>query len=99
MFRVIGDLEPTGEKHDCAVYLQRMGDVKAWLRNTSQQPNSFWLQTATDKFHPDFVALLKDGRISVVEYKGGHIATADDAKEKGLSASFGPIVQMVIAFS
>ena len=84
LFRVIGDLEATGEEHECAVYLERMPEVKAWVRNTSQQPNSFWLQTATDKFYPDFVALLADGRYVVIEYKGSHIMTADDAKEKRL---------------
>lgn len=84
LFRVIGDLEPSGEEHECAVYLERLPEVKAWVRNTSQQPNSFWLQTATDKFYPDFVALLTDGRYLVVEYKGSHIVTADDAKEKRL---------------
>lgn len=84
LFRVIGDLEATGEEHDCAVYLERLPEVKAWLRNTSQQPKSFWLQTATDKFYPDFIALLNDGRYLVIEYKGSYIATADDAKEKRL---------------
>jgi len=33
-------------------------------------------------FYPDFVAKLNDGRILVVEYKGGHLASADDAQEK-----------------
>jgi len=84
LFRVIGDMEPSGEEHECAVYLERMPEVKAWVRNTSQQPDSFWLQTATDKFYPDFVALLNDGRYVVIEYKGSHLATADDAKEKRL---------------
>lgn len=79
---MIGDLEPTGEEHECAVYLERMPEVKAWVRNTSQQPNSFWLQTTTDKFYPDFVALLPDGRYLVIEYKGSYIASADDANEK-----------------
>ncbi|HBF31519.1 DEAD/DEAH box helicase family protein [Rhizobium sp.] len=84
LFRVIGDLESTGEEHECAVYLERMPEVKAWVRNTSQQPNSFWLQTATDKFYPDFVALLADGRYLVVEYKGMPYITNDDSKEKRL---------------
>ncbi len=84
LFRVIGDLEPTGEEHDCAVYIERHPAVKAWVRNTSGQPNSFWLQTASDKFYPDFMALLNDGRAAAIEYKGGHIATADDAREKRL---------------
>lgn len=83
LFRVIGDLDVKGEEYDCAVYLERLPEVKAWVRNTVQ-PHSFWLQTSSDKFYPDFVALLTDGRILVVEYKGAHIATADDAKEKRL---------------
>ncbi|MEE1614045.1 DEAD/DEAH box helicase [Microvirga sp. CF3016] len=82
-FRVIGDLETSGEEYDCAVYIENHLETQAWVRNTVQ-PNSFWLQTSSDKFYPDFVMLLKDGRILVVEYKGGHLASADDAKEKRL---------------
>ncbi len=84
LFRVVGDLETGGEEHDCAVYIERLDDVKAWVRNTVRQPNSFWLQTSSDRFYPDFVALLNDGRILVVEYKGSHLVTTDDAKEKRL---------------
>ncbi|MGO4705790.1 DEAD/DEAH box helicase [Microvirga sp. 2MCAF38] len=84
LFRVVGDLEASGEEYECAVYLERSPDVKAWVRNTSRQPHSFWLQTSSDKFYPDFVALLKDGRVLVIEYKGAHIATTDDSKEKRL---------------
>jgi type III restriction enzyme len=84
LFRMVGDLDASGEEFDCAVYLERCKDVKAWVRNTSRQPNSFWLQTSSDKFYPDFIALLNDGRVLVVEYKGSYIATADDAKEKRL---------------
>ncbi len=43
---------------------------------------SFWLPTSTDRFYPDFVALLEGGRILVVEYKGGDRVTTDDTKEK-----------------
>lgn len=84
LFRVIGDLESSGEEYECAVYLDRHNDVKAWVRNTARQPHSFWLQTSSDKFYPDFVALLNDGRALVVEYKGAFIATTDDSKEKKL---------------
>lgn len=70
LFRVVGDLESGGEEYECAVYLERHPAVKAWVRNTVRQPNSFWLQTSSDKFYPDFVALLNDGRVLVVEYKG-----------------------------
>ena len=33
-------------------------------------------------FYPDFVALLKDGRVLVVEYKGEHLVTNEDSKNK-----------------
>ena len=44
--------------------------------------NSFWLPTATDKFYPDFVALLDDGRLLVVEYKGALTRRSADTSEK-----------------
>jgi type III restriction enzyme len=70
LFRVVGDLDAKGEEYECAVYIERHNSVKAWVRNAVRQPNSFWLQTSSDKFYPDFVALLTDGRIAVIEYKG-----------------------------
>ena len=82
LFRVIGDLEPTGEEHDCAIAIERHPDIKWWVRNTSKQPHSFWLQTSSDKFYPDFVALLNDGRRFVIEYKSDRDITNDDSKEK-----------------
>ena len=58
-------------------------EVKYWVRNLERKPiHSFWLQTSTDKFYPDFVCLLTDERYLVVEYKGNHLWTAEDAKEK-----------------
>ena len=84
LFRIVGDLEAKGEEFDCAVYIDRCKSVKAWLRNTSKQPHSFWLQTSSDKFYPDFIALLNDGRYFVIEYKGEFLVTAEDAKEKKL---------------
>jgi type III restriction enzyme len=80
--RVVGDLEETGEEHECAIYLDRLPEVRTWIRNTSRQPHSFWLQTSTDRFYPDFVCLLTDGRVLVVEYKGSDRSTAEDAIEK-----------------
>lgn len=35
-----------------------------------------------DKFYPDFVCKLKDGRLLVVEYKGADRWSNDDSKEK-----------------
>ena len=84
LFRVIGDLEATGEEYECALAIERNPNIKAWVRNTSRQTHSFWLQTSSDKFYPDFVALLNDGRILIIEYKGAPYITNDDSKEKQL---------------
>jgi type III restriction enzyme len=71
-----------GEELRCAREIDRLPGVKYWIRNVSRHPNSFWLPTATDKFYPDFVAQLDDGRLLVVEYKGAHIASGSDTDEK-----------------
>ena len=71
-----------GEEVQCAQALDSFSSVKYWIRNFSRHPDSFWLPTATDKFYPDFVALLIDGRYLVVEYKGAHIAEGSDTAEK-----------------
>jgi type III restriction enzyme len=84
-FPVIGDLKPDGEEFDCAVFLDSLPEVKFWVRNLpgpGRETTSFWLQTSTDKFYPDFVCLLVDGRILVVEYKNATDYTNDDSKEK-----------------
>lgn len=79
----VGDLKATGEEFRCARFIDTLPEVKFWVRNLERQPQfSFWLQTSTDKFYPDFVCLLTDGRCLVVESKGEHLWSADDAKEK-----------------
>lgn len=77
---LIGDLKPTGEEFDCAVYLDRMDAVRYWIRNVEGKRSSFWLQLPHQKFYPDFVAMLHDGRILVVEYKGGHLYESEQPK-------------------
>lgn len=78
-----GDLKRDGEEFDCAVEIDRSEDVQTWVRNLAKRPDSsFWLQTSTDRFYPDFVAQLHDGRILAVEYKGEHLAGGDDSEEK-----------------
>lgn len=42
----------------------------------------FWLQTATDRFYPDFVCKTRDKRYLVVEYKGADRWSNDDSTEK-----------------
>ncbi len=71
-----------GEEVRCAQALDSLPGVKYWIRNVARHTESFWLPTATDKFYPDFVALLNDGRLLVVEYKGAHIADGADTAEK-----------------
>ena len=71
------------EELECAQLIDGMDAVEFWIRNIERRPNhSFWLQTSTDKFYPDFVVKLKDERILVVEYKGEHLWSNDDSKEK-----------------
>lgn len=71
-----------GEEETCAGVIDSIGEIKYWIRNVSQHRDSFWLPTATDRFYPDFVALLEDGRLLVVEYKGELTAGTDDTREK-----------------
>lgn len=47
--------------------------VKQWVRNLDQALFGFWLPTARGRFFPDFIAELVDGRIAIIEYKGGHL--------------------------
>jgi len=78
----IGDLENEGEEFECAQFIDQLDEVEFWVRNPVRRPGqSFWLQTSTDKFYPDFVCKLKGDRVMVVEYKGGHLWN-DDSKEK-----------------
>ena len=80
--RLVGDLLPSGEEFDCAVHLDRHDKVRYWIRNVDRKKSAFWLQLPHDKFYPDFVAMLTDGRILVVEYKGGHLYEAEAVKRQ-----------------
>jgi type III restriction enzyme len=82
--RVIGDLKADGEEHECAVHIDRLREVKVWARNTVRQKNSFWLQTSSDKFYPDFVCKLHDGRVLVIKYKGALLVHDPAEQQKRL---------------
>lgn len=72
-----------GEEELCAWYLNALPQVETWVRNLEKKPAAaFWLQTEEGRFYPDFVAQLKDGRVAVVEYKGGDRISNDDSKRK-----------------
>jgi len=78
----IGDLDAQGEELECAKFIDQLDEVDFWVRNPVRRPGHFfWLQTSTDKFYPDFVCKLKDGRTLVVEYKGA-IYIGQDSTEK-----------------
>lgn len=70
------------EEFKCAQYLDSLPEVKFWARNLSRRTTSFRLQTSTDWFYPDFIALLNDGRVLVVEYKGKAWSEMKDSEEK-----------------
>ena len=75
-------MQSGGEEYECATFLDGLADVKYWVRNLAKRPTAFSLQTSTDRFYPDFVCLLKDGRVLVVEYKGKDRWDGIDATEK-----------------
>jgi type III restriction enzyme len=56
--------------------------VKYWVRNVERKPTAFSFQTSTDKFYPDFICQLEDGRILVVEYKNSKDWDLPDNIEK-----------------
>lgn len=71
------------EEFLCAQAIDLHPAIKQWVRNVeSNERFSFWLPIATGYFYPDFVAELQDGRILVVEYKGGHLIDSDDTRMK-----------------
>jgi type III restriction enzyme len=73
-----------GEEVECAAFIDGLDEVEYWVRNLERSDYSFWLPTPSDKFYPDFVALLKDARILVVEYKGSYLAETPDTTEKDM---------------
>lgn len=72
-----------GEEFKAAQLIDAMGEIEYWARNVSGHPNAFRLPLAGGWTYPDFVAKLKDGRLLVVEYKGGHLV-ADSAEKRAV---------------
>ena len=77
-----GDLG--GDEFQCAWALDSLEAIDLWVRNLPKHPSSFWLPRVQARFYPDFIARLTDGRIFVVEYKGEHLVTAQEAREKDI---------------
>jgi type III restriction enzyme len=75
-------MKDRGEEYDCALYIDRHPKTEFWVRNLVRKPNTFCLQTAQDRFNPDFIVKLRDVRILVLEYKGKTFAQLDSEKDK-----------------
>ena len=75
----------TDEEFECAKLIDQNPEVKTWVRNLVHDTWAFRLPLSNGKFtYPDFVILLNDGRILVVEYKGEiYIATSQEKKNIG----------------
>lgn len=71
------------EEFECAQAIDLLEEVDFWVRNLVHS-TQFWMPTSTQRTYPDFVVKLKDGRLLVVEYKGGDRVSNDDSKEKRL---------------
>lgn len=72
-----------GEEFECAQQIDLLDEVEFWVRNLVHQ-TQFWMPTSRMRTYPDFVAKLKDGRLFVVEYKGGDRFSSDEEREKRL---------------
>lgn len=82
-FLAIGNLKNQGEEFECAEFIaNQLEDIEWWVRNVERKPTSFWLQTASDRFYPDFLVKMKNGLLVAIEYKGAHIAESRVNREK-----------------
>lgn len=82
-FPVIGNLKSSGEEFECAEFIaHHLEGVAWWVRNVERKPTSFWLQTASDRFYPDFLVQMENGLLLAIEYKGAHISDNSDSREK-----------------
>ena len=68
------------EESILAEKLDVLGNLVWWYRNLENE--DFYLQGWWGRFYPDFVAKTGSGICLALEYKGEHIATAEDAERK-----------------
>ena len=79
----IGNLKADGEEFECAMFLAtQLEGVKFWVRNVERKRTAFSLQTSTDRFYPDFLCQLENGKILAVEYKNKRDWQLPDNLEK-----------------
>jgi len=83
----MGDFD-SREEFECACRLDQQaatGRIKFWVRNlVNKAGSSFFLQKADGRFYPDFICVLPDETILIVEYKGGdRWEAAEDDRQIG----------------
>jgi type III restriction enzyme len=72
-----------GEETECAIRIDGHPDVRRWLRNPERQTQGgFSLPKSPGQFFPDFIVELNDGRLVLVEYKNGKLASHPDEQQK-----------------
>lgn len=72
----------TKEEMECARAIDQNEHVKYWVRNLVHGTWAFRLPLSNGRFfYPDFVAMLDDGRIFVIEYKGAHLIDSSEEKK------------------
>jgi type III restriction enzyme len=77
-FDLIGEMGD--EETQCAKKIDDNPNVKRWIRNLEHESaGGFSLPLSPGRFFPDFLVELVDGRVAIVEYKGGYLA--EGAKE------------------
>jgi len=82
-FPQIGNLKSQGEEFECADFIaNHLDGVRDWVRNVERKPGAFSLPTSKQRFYPDFLLRMHDGRVLVVEYKGAHLHNDPDQVEK-----------------
>lgn len=83
----VGDFD-SREEYECACWLDdqaQKGRIEFWVRNLARKPMcAFFLQKADDRFWPDFMCKLPDGKILAIEYKGADRYSTSEAKEDRL---------------
>jgi type III restriction enzyme len=82
-YKIVGDLKSDGEELECVKFIDSLDAIRYFIRNPVGHPtHSFWLPTSSDRFYPDFVCQLYDGRYLVTEYKNANDWSNADSTEK-----------------
>lgn len=61
--------EMNGLERRCAQLIDAHANTLHWIRNLERAPGAFWLPGFGQRFYPDFVVALRDGRFAAVETK------------------------------